>query len=78
MLNFLKWIIIIIILINQESSGKWPDELECIKRLKTAFYMKIVQLLRKSYGLTAFTHLNYCDIFYKAFIQLAFIFGPYS
>jgi U3 small nucleolar RNA-associated protein 22 len=55
-------------LINQESSGKWPDELECIKRLKTAFYMKIVQLLRKSYGLTAFTHLNYCDIFYKGYV----------
>ena len=51
-----------------EASGKWPDEIDCIKHLKAAFYLKIVQQLRETQGLAAYPKLNYCDIVYKGFI----------
>jgi U3 small nucleolar RNA-associated protein 22 len=51
-----------------ESSGKWPDDLECIKRLKSAFYLQILKDLRDNHGLTAFTTVNYCDCLYKGFV----------
>ncbi len=54
--------------IQLESSGKWPDDLECIRRLKTGFYLKIVQLLREQYGLTAYTNINYFDVVYKGYV----------
>lgn len=54
--------------IQLESSGKWPDDLECIKRLKTAFYIKIVQLLREQCSLSAFSNLDYFDVVYKGYV----------
>lgn len=51
-----------------EASGKWPDDIECIKRLKTAFYQTIVQTLKETHGLIAFTYHDYCDILYKGFV----------
>ncbi|XP_039437827.1 nucleolar protein 6 [Culex pipiens pallens] len=32
--------------IQLEASGKWPEQLEAIRRLKTAFYLKIAEALR--------------------------------
>jgi U3 small nucleolar RNA-associated protein 22 len=57
-----------------ESSGKWPENIECIKRLKTAFYIKIAQLLRESQGLTAYPQLDHCDIVYKGFVFRVLVF----
>ena len=54
--------------IQLESSGKWPDDLECIRRLKTAFYIAIVKGLRETYNLTAFTNIDYFDVVYKGFV----------
>lgn len=51
-----------------EASGKWPDDLECIKRLKTAFYLEIAKTLKNHYGLLALASLDYCDILYKGFV----------
>ena len=51
-----------------EASGKWPDDLECIQRLKTAFYLKIAQSLRENHGLLAFANTNGCDMLYKGFV----------
>ena len=56
-----------------ESSGKWPDDLKCIKRLKAAFYLQIVQLLRENHGLCAFTNVNYCDVVFKGFVFRLYI-----
>ena len=33
--------------LNFESSGKWPDDLEAISHLKTAFYLRISRLLEE-------------------------------
>jgi hypothetical protein len=54
--------------IQLESSGKWPDDLECIRRLKTAFYVKIVQMLRETCSLTAFTNVDYFDVVFKGLV----------
>jgi U3 small nucleolar RNA-associated protein 22 len=51
-----------------EASGKWPDDLECIQRLKAAFYLKIAQSLRENHGLLAFANSSYCDMLYKGFV----------
>lgn len=62
------------VLIKLESSGKWPDDVECIKRLKTAFYLKIVQVLREDHGLVAYTHVEYLDVLYQGFVFRLFVF----
>ncbi|CAF0704690.1 unnamed protein product [Brachionus calyciflorus] len=62
------------ILIQLESSGKWPDDVECIKRLKTAFYLKIVQLLRENHDLVSYTHVEYLDVLYKGFVFRLFVY----
>lgn len=51
--------------IHLESSGQWPDDLECIARLKAAFHVKIVQALRQAYGVTADAKVGYFDVFFK-------------
>jgi U3 small nucleolar RNA-associated protein 22 len=60
--------------VNLESSGKWPDNLKCIKRLKAAFYIKIVQSLREMYGLQAFAFVDYLDVFYKGFVFRLYVY----
>ena len=51
-----------------EASGKWPDDIECIQKLKTAFYLQIVQTLRDNHGLLAFANIDHCNILYKGFV----------
>lgn len=48
-----------------ESSGHWPDDLACIARLKAAFHLKIVQLLRQAYGVAGEAKCDYFDVFFK-------------
>jgi U3 small nucleolar RNA-associated protein 22 len=50
-----------------ETSNQWPEDLECIKRLKCAFSIKLSQLLR-DVGLLAFTNVEFCDVFYKGYV----------
>ena len=51
-----------------ETSSQWPDDLECIKRLKCAFTIKLTQLLRDEHDLLAFTNIEFCDVFYKGYV----------
>lgn len=51
--------------VQLESSGHWPDDLECIARLKAAFHVKIVQLLRQVYGVSADAKVEFVDVFFK-------------
>lgn len=57
-----------------ETSNKWPDDLECIKRLKCAFNIKFVQLLRDLHSLIAFTNVEFSDVFYKGYVFRLFIY----
>jgi U3 small nucleolar RNA-associated protein 22 len=56
-----------------ETSTKWPDNIECIKRLKCAFNLKMVQILRETYGLNAFTNIEFSDVVYKGYVFRLFV-----
>lgn len=39
--------------VTLESSGKWPDDVEAVGKLKTAFLIKIVELLKQQFQIFA-------------------------
>ena len=45
-----------------ESSGRWPDELEAIRKIKLAFYVHICKALKEQKGLAASPTQEYLDI----------------
>ncbi|XP_019540558.3 nucleolar protein 6 [Aedes albopictus] len=58
--------------IQLESSGKWPDQLEAIRKLKAAFYLRIAECIRayagKSAELIPQAYFDYLDIMYEKFL----------
>ncbi|XP_058062254.1 nucleolar protein 6 [Anopheles bellator] len=58
--------------IQLEASGKWPDQLEAIRRLKTAFYLRIAECIGKAKGTTgkpvAQAYNEYLDVLYEKFL----------
>ena len=53
--------------LNLAVSGKWPDELEAIWRVKTAFYLELHRQLRKQSVLSLPTRF-FLDVFFKGFV----------
>ncbi|XP_012256852.2 nucleolar protein 6 isoform X2 [Athalia rosae] len=49
-------------------SGKWPEELEAVRKLKAAFHIQIAEGLRKQYNLKAQGGLNYVDVMKDGFV----------
>jgi len=45
-----------------ESSGKWPDEVEAIQQIKTAFYVKMSELLSRDQSVLCSPTFHYLDI----------------
>ena len=45
-----------------ESSGKWPDKVEAIGKIKTAFYIYIGKALTEHYGLITSPTADFLDI----------------
>lgn len=45
-----------------ESSGKWPNELNAIKRVKAAFYLQIAQALRSKFELKTRANIDSVDV----------------
>lgn len=43
-------------------SGKWPEELEAVRKIKAAFHIQIAEGLRKQYNLKTQGGLNYIDV----------------
>jgi U3 small nucleolar RNA-associated protein 22 len=56
------------VLLMLESSGKWPNDLDCIRRLKTAFYLKINEILKANHNIMSFTNVEYLDVLYKGYV----------
>jgi hypothetical protein len=44
-------------------SGKWPDDLYAIQRIKAAFYIKIAESLSKQFHLTVQPYPDYVCIY---------------
>ncbi len=45
-----------------ETSGKWPDDREAMKRLKAAFYLRISRLLRSEFKLISVAKPDCLDV----------------
>lgn len=58
--------------IQLEASGKWPEQLEAIRRLKTAFYLKIAEALRMhedgAVSLVPQASEKWLDVLYEGFL----------
>lgn len=49
-------------------SGKWPEELEAIRKTKAAFHIQIAECLRKQYQLKAQANPSYIDVYQDGFV----------
>ncbi len=45
-----------------EASGKWPEDVGAIKRLKAAFHIKMAELLQSHYKLTVRPHATHINV----------------
>jgi U3 small nucleolar RNA-associated protein 22 len=50
-------------LIQLETSGQWPDDLEAIQRIKAAFLLNIAIILKKEHRLPAVANTKHIDVF---------------
>lgn len=51
------------------TSGKWPDELEAIRKMKTAFHVQIAECLRKQHQLKVQANPSYVDVMQVSIIN---------
>ncbi|XP_058446148.1 nucleolar protein 6 [Malaya genurostris] len=58
--------------IQLEASGKWPEQLEAIRRLKAAFYLKFAESIRVYAGTSAElvpqAYSDYLDVMYEKYL----------
>jgi len=45
------------------TSGKWPEELEAIRKTKAAFHLQIAECLRTQHELTVQANPSYLDVY---------------
>jgi len=45
------------------TSGKWPEELEAIRKTKAAFYIQIAECIRKQHHVKAQANPSYVDVY---------------
>ncbi|EGI57170.1 Nucleolar protein 6 [Acromyrmex echinatior] len=50
------------------TSGKWPEELEAIRKTKAAFYIQIAECLRTQHALTVQANPSYIDVYQNGFV----------
>lgn len=60
----------IAVIVNLEGSGKWPDDIEAIKRVKAAFHLKIAELVKSQLSLIAVPFTTHLDIFKVSILVL--------
>lgn len=53
----------LLVVIQMETSGKWPEDPSSINDIKTAFYLAISQSLQKIYHIICAPTKEYIDIF---------------
>ncbi|KAL6436886.1 hypothetical protein ACFW04_004922 [Cataglyphis niger] len=49
-------------------SGKWPEELEAMRKTKAAFHIQIAECLRKQYQLKSQANPSYVDVYQDGFV----------
>lgn len=54
-----------------EDSGKWPDSVDAIQNIKTAFYIKISELLKKQFKIPSVPTEKYLDILQVSLVVMS-------
>ena len=49
---FAVFVCLFTVVCHLESSGKWPDDLDAIGRVKAAFYLRLAAMLEKQFSMT--------------------------
>ncbi|XP_044728084.1 nucleolar protein 6 [Chrysoperla carnea] len=50
------------VVLNLALSGKWPQDLQALRHLKAAFYLKIAKQLETGHKIKCFVHTKYLDV----------------
>ena len=56
------------IIVHFEGSGKWPDDIGALKRVKAAFYIELSKKIKSQYNVIAIPTVNHVDIYQDGFI----------
>ncbi|XP_070396608.1 nucleolar protein 6 isoform X1 [Dermacentor albipictus] len=56
------------VVVHMEATGKWPDDLEALRRVKAAFHLTLARLLRDNEHLITAAHPEYVDVFKGGFM----------
>ncbi|KAL3225012.1 hypothetical protein MRX96_026198 [Rhipicephalus microplus] len=56
------------VVVHMEATGKWPDDLEALRRVKAAFHLTLARLLRDDEHLITAAHPEYVDVFKSGFV----------
>ncbi|KAH9363405.1 hypothetical protein HPB48_019463 [Haemaphysalis longicornis] len=56
------------VVVHMEATGKWPDNLEALRRVKAAFHLTLARLLRDNERLVTAPHPEYVDVLKEGFV----------
>ncbi|KAL1469435.1 hypothetical protein MTO96_025044 [Rhipicephalus appendiculatus] len=56
------------VVVHMEATGKWPDDLEALRRVKAAFHLTLARLLCDNEHLITAAHPEYVDVFKGGFV----------
>ncbi|KFM82766.1 Nucleolar protein 6, partial [Stegodyphus mimosarum] len=56
------------VILNLEGSGKWPNDVDALKRVKAAFYIKIAELVKSQCSLVSVPFVTHVDIFKDGYV----------
>ena len=66
----------ILVVLQFEGSGKWPDDVEAIQYMKGAFYIQMATLLKANCSLTAHASSSFIDVF-KVSYSMSLLFSKF-
>jgi len=59
-----------------EASSSWPDNLPALRKIKTAFYLKIGESLNRAHGLKCIPSPTFVEVHSEGFVFRIFIYHP--
>ncbi|XP_002731732.1 nucleolar protein 6, partial [Saccoglossus kowalevskii] len=63
-----QWVPVLKVICTMERSGKWPDDLLAIQRIKAAFHIRLSQMLHKEYKVVTAATDKFVDAFVDGFV----------
>ncbi|EEC15910.1 nucleolar RNA-associated protein, putative [Ixodes scapularis] len=56
------------VVVHMEATGKWPDDLEALRRVKAAFHVTLAKMLRENAKLVTTAHPEHVDVLKDGFV----------